>query len=274
MKMSNDWNVEKFNPVFGNDDKISFESGKSLVAIGAAVAPLVAFSQEAAAKGGQYGIIEGRTVSLLHPILMGLIFVASFYSGYTGLQWRSIRTIGDEISELKTQLPTLADGSKASGDLDSKISAIQNQLTTEEDAAVIATLKSDVSALTAAKAIDPSIQELTQKRKDLLAGDFRNKHYQMSAAILGWGVTTSIGGCFNTFARTSKLFPGPHLYAGAAITVMWAISASLVPAMQKGEDWARSTHIALNTTIVALFAWQINTGWGIVQKVIEFTKFP
>ena len=29
-----------------------------------------------------------------------------------------------------------------------------------------------------------------------------------------------------------KLFPGPHLYAGAAITVLWALAASLVPAMQ------------------------------------------
>lgn len=71
-----------------------------------------------------------------------------------------------------------------------------------------------------------------------------------------------------------KLFPGPHLYAGAAITVLWALAAALVPAMQKGNDSARSAHIALNSVNLLLFAWQIPTGWEIVQKVIQFTNWP
>lgn len=71
-----------------------------------------------------------------------------------------------------------------------------------------------------------------------------------------------------------KLFPGPHLYAGAAITVLWALAASLVPAMQKGNNTARSAHIALNSINVLLFAWQIPTGWEIVEKVLQFTTFP
>jgi len=33
-----------------------------------------------------------------------------------------------------------------------------------------------------------------------------------------------------------KLFPGPHLYAGAAITVLWAVAAALVPQMQVREQ--------------------------------------
>ena len=53
-----------------------------------------------------------------------------------------------------------------------------------------------------------------------------------------------------------KLFPGPHLYAGAAIVVLWALAASLVPYMQKGNDTARSVHIAANTINLGLFAWQ------------------
>lgn len=74
--------------------------------------------------------------------------------------------------------------------------------------------------------------------------------------------------------RAGKLFPGPHLYAGAAITVLWALAASLVPAMQKGNETARSAHIALNTINILLFAWQIPTGFEIVEKVLQFTSFP
>lgn len=54
-----------------------------------------------------------------------------------------------------------------------------------------------------------------------------------------------------------KLFPGPHLFAGAGIVALWALAASLVPAMQKGNDTARSAHIALNTLNLGLFIWQV-----------------
>jgi Protein of unknown function (DUF4079) len=78
----------------------------------------------------------------------------------------------------------------------------------------------------------------------------------------------------NTYLRTGKLFPGPHLYAGAAICVLWAAAAALVPQMQKGNDTARSAHIALNAVNMALFAWQIPTGLEIVGKVFLFTQWP
>jgi hypothetical protein len=87
-------------------------------------------------------------------------------------------------------------------------------------------------------------------------------------------VLESVGGALNTYIRTGKLFPGPHLFAGAAITVLWAAAAALVPAMQKGDETARSLHIALNTVNVLLFIWQIPTGLEIVGKVFEFTTWP
>ena len=40
--------------------------------------------------------------------------------------------------------------------------------------------------------------------------------------------------------------------------VLWSIAASLVPAMQKGNDGARSAHIAVNTALVGLFGWQVH----------------
>lgn len=58
------------------------------------------------------------------------------------------------------------------------------------------------------------------------------------------------------------------------ITVLWALAAALVPAMQKGNETARNLHIALNALNVILFIWQIPTGFEIVLKVFEFTKWP
>ena len=52
------------------------------------------------------------------------------------------------------------------------------------------------------------------------------------------------------------------------------MAASLVPAMQKGSDLARSAHIACNVVNVLLFASQIPTGIEIMLKVWEKTAWP
>jgi hypothetical protein len=88
-------------------------------------------------------------------------------------------------------------------------------------------------------------------------GGFRDKHNNMGSLLLGAGVLIGVEGCVNTWMRTGKLFPGPHLFAGAGIVVLWALAAALVPAMQKGDNNARNMHIALNAVNVALFAWQV-----------------
>jgi Protein of unknown function (DUF4079) len=64
------------------------------------------------------------------------------------------------------------------------------------------------------------------------------------------------------------------LYAGAGIVVAWAIAASLVQQMQKGNEAARIAHITINFGILGFFGWQVVTGLQIVEKVLEFTKFP
>lgn len=51
--------------------------------------------------------------------------------------------------------------------------------------------------------------------------------------------------------------------------MLWAVAAALVPAMQKGDNNARTLHIGINTAILGLFAWQIPTGLEITGKVIE-----
>ncbi|VVB06557.1 unnamed protein product [Arabis nemorensis] len=196
--------------------------------------------QDAVAVGGEFGILEGRSFALIHPIVMGGLFAYTLWAGYLGWQWRRVRTIQNEINELKKQLkptPVSPDGSTV------------------------------VDSSSTPSSTEIQIQRLTEERKELIKGGYRDKHYDAGSVLLGFGVLEAVFGGVNTYLRTGKLFPGPHLYAGAA-------AAALVPAMQKGNETARNLHIALNGVNVLLFIWQIPTGLDIVLKVFEFTKWP
>ncbi|XP_021748053.1 uncharacterized protein LOC110713916 [Chenopodium quinoa] len=209
--------------------------------------PFLLNAQDALAVEGQLGILEGRTAALIHPAVMSGLFVYTLWAGYLGWQWRRIRTIQNEINELKKQVKPVAvtpDGSPTS-DNPAPPSPIESK-----------------------------IKQLTEERKELLKGNFRDRHFNAGSILLGFGVFEAVGGGLNTYIRVGKLFPGPHLYAGAAITVLWAAAAALVPAMQKGNETARSLHIALNALNVILFIWQIPTGIDIVFKVFQFTNWP
>ena len=106
-------------------------------------------------------------------------------------------------------------------------------------------------------------------RKELIKGKFNLKHYQMGSILLALMVVGSIGGMVVTYINNGKLFVGSHLLAGLGMTGIIAVSASLSPFMQKGQDWARYTHIALNVGLLGLFGWQAVTGVQIVQRIIS-----
>jgi hypothetical protein len=106
-------------------------------------------------------------------------------------------------------------------------------------------------------------------KKELIKGKFNLKHHQIGSLLLALMVLGTIGGMGVTYINNGKLFVGPHLLAGLGMTAMIAVSASLTPYMQKGADWARVSHIALNTLILGLFAWQAVTGMEIVQRIIS-----
>lgn len=126
----------------------------------------------------------------------------------------------------------------------------------------------------ASPALESQIAGLEATRKDLVKGNYRDTHHNWGSLLLALGVLIAIEGPVNTYLRTGKLFPGPHLYAGAGIVVLWAAAAALVPAMQKGDDNARTLHMTLNGLNLCLFAWQVPTGLEIVAKVFEFTTLP
>jgi Protein of unknown function (DUF4079) len=232
---------------------------------------------EAWAKNGAYGWFENRAASMIHPATMMALFGTSVYAGYLGWQWRRLRELGDEIKDLSVQLPTLSSG-KAKSPVREAISAINAEIAElsaakDVDSSRIAILKKDVSLLQGATELDAQIQELSATRKKLQGSNLRDKHWVAGSWLLGAGVLVSILGAFNTYMRAEKLFPGPHLYAGMGITALWAAAAALVPAMQKGNEAARVGHIALNGINVALFAWQVVTGFDIAVKVWGFTHW-
>lgn len=67
-----------------------------------------------------------------------------------------------------------------------------------------------------------------QERKELIKGSFRDRHFNAGSILLGFGVLEAIGGGVNTWFRTGKLFPGPHLFAGAGKTKAFASECFLL----------------------------------------------
>ncbi|ABB56430.1 DUF4079 domain-containing protein [Synechococcus elongatus] len=107
-----------------------------------------------------------------------------------------------------------------------------------------------------------------EEKKKLIQAKVNQKHFQWGSLILALMVLGTVGGMAVTYINNGKLFVGPHLLAGLGMAGLIAISAALSPFMQKGNELARGTHIALNTVIVGLFAWQAVTGMDIVQRII------
>jgi hypothetical protein len=107
-----------------------------------------------------------------------------------------------------------------------------------------------------------------EQKKALIKGKFAVRHYQIGSLILALMVLGTISGMAVTYLNNGKLFVGPHLLAGMGMTGLIAAAAALSPLLQKGQDWARYTHIALNVVILGLFGWQAITGMQIVQKIL------
>jgi len=208
---------------------------------------------EAWAKGGVYGPLEGKVSSLVHPLIMGSLFLYTCYIGFLGWQWRSTRLIGGEINELKAEIKKHHAGKEKHPDGE------------HEDAPPMSA---------AEKKLQADLDEMTARRKELVEGKYKGKHYEASALLLAGGIFFTTYGVFNTWFRTEKLFPGPHLFAGAAVCVLWVLAAACVPFMEKGNETARTAHIGFNVTSVGLFLWQIPTGWEITQKVLNNANLP
>ncbi|AFZ53463.1 DUF4079 domain-containing protein [Cyanobacterium aponinum UTEX 3222] len=112
-------------------------------------------------------------------------------------------------------------------------------------------------------------QASKEERKELIKGNFANRHHKVGSIFMALVVLGTVGGMAVTYINNGKLFVGPHLLAGLGMMAMVAVSVSLVPYMQKGNDFARFTHVGLNMSMLLIFGWQAVTGMQIVQKIIS-----
>mmetsp|Transcript_443 Transcript_443/g.871 ORF Transcript_443/g.871 Transcript_443/m.871 type:complete len:294 (+) Transcript_443:71-952(+) len=251
--------VESFDPLNLADESSPSNTGRTAIATAAML--MASTPLAASAAGPDWGIFEGRTLSLLHPAMMAGMLAFSVSTGLLGFQWRRQRTMGDEISALKKTLPNL-NGAKT----------VKEALAAAEGAEEVDA--SYVRSLKAAMPTASQVEELTKERKDLASAGPKDKHFNQGALLVFLGTSFAIEGPLNTYARAGKLFPGPHLYAGAGLVCLWALAASMVPHMQKGNDTARTVHIGANLAGIGLFVWQVTSGIPILFKVLEFTKWP
>jgi MFS family permease len=106
-------------------------------------------------------------------------------------------------------------------------------------------------------------------KKQLIQGKFNIRHHQIGSILLALMVLGTLGGMAVTYINNGKLFLGSHLLVGLGMTGLIATAAALTPYMQKGQNWARYSHIFLNVTLLGLFLWQAVTGMQIVQRLIE-----
>jgi len=106
-------------------------------------------------------------------------------------------------------------------------------------------------------------------RKELVKAKFNVRHFQAGSILLVLLVLGAVGGMAVTYINNGKLFVGPHLLAGLGLACLATVSAALAPFMQQGREWARVTHVSLNTLLVGIFVWQLATGFDIVQRILE-----
>lgn len=72
----------------------------------------------------------------------------------------------------------------------------------------------------------------------------------------------------NTFLRTGRLFPGPHLYGGLAVLLVAAANVALVPYLRDKNE-LRFLHTALGSIVLLLLASQVYSGIGILKSLIQ-----
>jgi FtsH-binding integral membrane protein len=107
-----------------------------------------------------------------------------------------------------------------------------------------------------------------EERKQLIKGQFARRHYLLGSLLLALMVLGTVGGMAVTYLNNGKLFVGPHLLVGLAMTALIAMAAALSPLMQQGNLVARKAHVGLNMALMGLFLWQAVTGMQIVNKIL------
>lgn len=110
-----------------------------------------------------------------------------------------------------------------------------------------------------------------QERKELLKGSYRDRHYNAGSILLGFGVLEAVGGGLNTWIRTGKLFPGPHLFGGAGKILNLHFMMKIERLKQSEQISYKYTlvHFNIQTCSFVIHVGMENDCWGICEQLLQ-----
>lgn len=144
---------------------------------------------EVLADSASYGVLAGRTASMLHPVSNFALFGTSLYSAYLGYQWRRQREIGEEIRTMNNELPTVSVGKvtapvKETVDkLSEQIQSIQQQQNNDNNS-LLQSLQRELTQVSSLQEKSDKIEELSKVRKSLVSANLKDKHFATGDGIV------------------------------------------------------------------------------------------
>lgn len=91
-------------------------------------------------------------------------------------------------------------------------------------------------------------------------------HHKLAAGLFFLTTLFCFVGMGNTFLRSGRLFPGPHLYGGLAVLLALSLNVSFVPWF-KDVPRIRLIHATNGIIVLLLLASQVKSGWPILVSV-------
>lgn len=90
----------------------------------------------------------------------------------------------------------------------------------------------------------------------------RKRHHQVAAGLYTATIAFTLCAMFNTFLRTGRLFPGPHLYGAAILICLLSFNVGMVPHMSSSER-VRIAHSVVGAAVILLLLPQFLSGLKI-----------
>ena len=204
-------------------------SSSAAIAAAAAAASLLLTSSPAWADSPDWGLFEGRTGSLLHPVAMISMFALSASTALLGFQWKRQRTLGDEISSLKKTMPDLGGAASA-------VEALRAAESAEVvDASYVRSLRGGVET-------EAKVAELTKERKELANAGPKDKHFNQGALLLFVGTAFAIEVGFSSFSLPPSCCP--FLFASRGLLHMLSFASPRLLTFPLPPPAPRSSHSA------------------------------
>ncbi len=94
------------------------------------------------------------------------------------------------------------------------------------------------------------------------------RHQKLSSALLFLTVLIMFVGMANTFARTGRLFPGPHLYGAFVMVLAICANVALAPWLREKTE-LRLFHTAIGGMVILLVFEQLYSGFALCIALVK-----